>query len=129
MRQFNDRVVFQIDPPEAEIRLFPSKGGDKVGRIIVQLASTDSLTAGEVVALFGDPCRVEHAATAETVTLIYPHLMAKVTLSNGRLKLHSSVRYLWLHSEERVEECNGSNPNATTIYADWRGFGKRSNAQ
>lgn len=126
MHMFDGRVVIQIDPPEWEIHLFQSANEETVGRVVVRLSSSDSLTLGDVVALFGAPCGVEYAAKARSALILYPRLVVKVAVTESRLMITAPVQQLWLRVADATMSCAGLHQNSDTISVRmaWRGFGR-----
>ncbi|MCC7450864.1 MAG: hypothetical protein IT324_25845 [Anaerolineae bacterium] len=123
--------------PDAAYRpvLFPSFDREMLETIFLPLPADTSLTAGDIVQLYGIPCHVDidfYGKSAQ-FTLAYPRLRAQLDTEVERLHTDTRVHYLFLSSPTSYSPGLTSDPCAPhvisstvartpTVRRPWHGF-------
>lgn len=127
---FNGRKNIAYDPPNGRIALERSLDNVHLGRLIIGLNDRDGVmfNAGEIVILFGPPCRVAMAQPRRATALVYPFGYFNVSYTSSALQPETPVREIVLvdpsGKPSSAKSCQPSDPGpeALVYSRPWRGF-------
>jgi hypothetical protein len=106
-----------LDPSHQNIALAPSYNGRRLGTISLLLPFSTGIRAGDVVRLYGSPCRVDIYSYARggIVVLQYPDLYVQLDIIDSRLSPDTLVHFLFLRHPNADPPERKSDPCAFTL--------------
>jgi len=127
---FNRRTIIPFDPPDGEIRLYPSRSDDTLGRILIRVPKDGSLSVSDIVRLYGAPCGVTIYPQMGKFMLRYPSVRFTTPSSQGALRPETPIVLVEFDDPFYTREVRSASCSETCVgqYPEpanrrWYGFG------
>jgi hypothetical protein len=120
-------MSIRIDPPEGEIQFHASIDRETLGRISIRLPADGSLSALDVVALYGPPCGVTIYGQLRKFILRYPTVSLTTQQNQNGLRLNTPITYVEFKDPAHqrqfgIQPCT-EQPTFGSANRPWKGFG------
>src|SRR5262249_38677299 len=125
----DDQGVFPLDPILGKILLVPSADERSLDYVYINLSRAAHVTVGQIVAMYGIPCRLSIYPRTPILVLHYPLLHVQVTLPEARLSLDSAVSEIilgdtYFRAMSPSDSCKSiaTSSQEDPVQRPWRGF-------